>query len=560
MSDDSPSWTCESWTLFTDPNKAVAQERDRGNGHPPRVRVRVWSSNEGRWLKKSLGMTVRDGDGNIDPDLVAEMQRKGKRVAEDLLEGIGTDEPVVRGPQPAQDPAQLTLKEGFRLAFLPKKEGGKYRQGQYRSDAARARDDILRILSPARTWESLKRSDYERIWETVAEVRRGEREWRSDKLTGDDGRGRLRKPGWAWCEKMLSTLFAVGHWLEDEGHLKPQTIRVPNRWKRKLKAEWRKLTDESTRQDKPRYTPTEAGRMLKALPQADPRLRLALKLGVEDRLGQVLRTRRSHLDLSPVGAFELGRIDIVGRGNKRGEIQDLTPDQRAEIDRALGPNGYLRGLEAAYREGRRDDYPLFPQYAFRDGVPVAPMNAPDKPMDSRTLRTLYNELESDAGVEHRDGRGWYGLRRVAADLAPDYTNDAGVLNNLGHWADSRTRESYQEDFNPAVTGKAARVRRQMRNDLQVKSEEDVEETPAELLEKLVLAGDGEWFGDLFRELAANSPRRALDILKTARGSGFQMVSSEDILAQLTAEDLLPVVQADDPEVREEAVSFLASVG
>ena len=42
MSDDSRSWSCENWTLFTKPGKAVAEERDRGNGHPPRVRVRVW--------------------------------------------------------------------------------------------------------------------------------------------------------------------------------------------------------------------------------------------------------------------------------------------------------------------------------------------------------------------------------------------------------------------------------------------------------------------------------------------------------------------------------------
>lgn len=559
MSGDSRSWRCESWTLFTSPGKAVAEERDRGNGHPPRVRVRVWSTEEGKYLRKSLGMTVRDDDGDIDPDLVAEMQRKGKRVAEDLLEGIGDDEPVVRGPQPAQPASELTLKEGFRLAFLPKKEGGKYRDGRYRSDAARARDDILRILSPARTWTTLKRSDYERIWETIAEVRTGEREWRSDKLTGDDGRGKLRTPGWAWCEKMLSTLFAVGHWLEDEGHLRPETIRVPNRWKRTLKAEWRKLTDESTRPDKPRYTPAEAGRLLQALPQADPRLRLALKLGAEDRLGQVLRARRSHLDLSPVGEFGAGRIDIVGRGNKRGEMQDLDPDQRAEIDRALGPDGYLCGLEAAYREGRREDYPLFPANAFRDGIRTAPMNAPDKPMSPRTMRSLFNELEKDAGVEHREGRGWYGLRRLAADLAPDYTSHAGVLNNLGHWADSRTRESYQQAFNPAITGKAARVRRQMRNDLRVKAEEDLTATPAEQLEELIFASGPEVFGSLLQSLGTLDPAKALGVLKTARSGGLQTVDSDAVLSELTEADLMPLLKADDPDVRAEAASFLAMI-
>lgn len=560
MSDEPRSWSCESWTLFTDPYKAVAYERDRGNGHVPRVHVRVWSGSEERWLKKSLGMTVRNGTGDLDADRIAEMQVEGRRVARDLLDDDVTLPRVSTAARPDSDPSELTLKEGFRLAFRPKSLSGKYREGRYRRDAMRARDDLLRILSPARTWASLRRSDFERIWETVAEVRAGRKTWHSDKLTNDDGEPMVREPGWRWCVRMITDLVAVGHWLEEEKYLEPGMFDVPHQWKKSLKKDWKALTGESTRPAKHRYTKKEAGRILQALPNADPRIRLALTLGVEDRLGQVLRTRRSHLDLSPVGAFGLGRLDVVGRGNKRGEIQDLDPEQRDEIDEALGPNGYLHGLELAYQEGRRDDYPLFPQYAFRDGVPVAPMNAPDEPMSSRTLRTLYNELEKSAGVEHRKGRGWYGLRRLAADLAPDYTNHAGVLNNIGHWADSRTREDYQKAANPEVAAKAARVRRQLRSDLRVRAEEEVEETPTELLEQLIFGSEPEVFGSLFRSLATLDPAKALDVLKTVRGRGLQTVAPSEALDQLSQEDLLALLQTDDPEVRSEALEFLALLG
>ncbi|HWK88779.1 MAG TPA: hypothetical protein VNP72_02250 [Longimicrobium sp.] len=50
-----------------------------------------------------------------------------------------------------------------------------------------------------------------------------------------------------------------------------------------------------------------------------------------------------------------------------------------------------------------------------------------------TARRPARVLEADAGVEQQQGRSFYGLRRQATDLAPEFEQDARVLNRLtGH--------------------------------------------------------------------------------------------------------------------------------
>jgi hypothetical protein len=73
------------------------------------------------------------------------------------------------------------------------------------------------------------------------------------------------------------------------------------------------------------------------------------------------------------------------------------------------------------------------------------------------------DLEAIAGVEHKTGRAFYGLRRQATDLAPEFAADARVLNSISGHADSATRERiYQEKENERVRAKAAKARRSMR--------------------------------------------------------------------------------------------------
>jgi hypothetical protein len=64
---------------------------------------------------------------------------------------------------------------------------------------------------------------------------------------------------------------------------------------------------------------------------------------------------------------------------------------------------------------------------------------------------MFVAVEAIAGVEHVEGRAFYGLRRQATDLAPEFASDARVLNRLSGHLDSATRERvYQEKENQRV--------------------------------------------------------------------------------------------------------------
>jgi integrase len=79
---------------------------------------------------------------------------------------------------------------------------------------------------------------------------------------------------------------------------------------------------------------------------------------------------------------------------------------------------------------------------------------------------MFCEVERLAGVEHQPGRAFYGLRRQATDLAPEFAQDARVLNRLSGHAESSTRERvYQDQQNELVRARAAKARRKMRRHL-----------------------------------------------------------------------------------------------
>jgi hypothetical protein len=44
-----------------------------------------------------------------------------------------------------------------------------------------------------------------------------------------------------------------------------------------------------------------------------------------------------------------------------------------------------------------------------------------------------------------EGRGWYGLRTIAADLAESATTGDRVKDRLGGWQDSETRKPIYQD-------------------------------------------------------------------------------------------------------------------
>ena len=66
-------------------------------------------------------------------------------------------------------------------------------------------------------------------------------------------------------------------------------------------------------------------------------------------------------------------------------------------------------------------------------------------------------------MDHVEGRGWYGLRRIAADLAESATTDDRVKDRLGGWQDSETRKQiYQDRQTDELRAEAAKVRRELR--------------------------------------------------------------------------------------------------
>jgi hypothetical protein len=180
-----------------------------------------------------------------------------------------------------------------------------------------------------------------------------------------------------------------------------------------------------------------------------------------------------------VGAFGLGRVTVHGAGKKLGVTRDLTPEERAAIDRAL--SGYLRNLEDAHNAGIRADYPMFPAGRLRydiapsrlpkrksAGARVTPMRRAaatvrDTPIAKRTLVDLFHDLERTAKVKVIEGRGWYGIRRRAADVYEDYETDERVLNDqTGHRHSDTRREIYQERDREVIRAKSAQTRRRVR--------------------------------------------------------------------------------------------------
>ena len=76
---------------------------------------------------------------------------------------------------------------------------------------------------------------------------------------------------------------------------------------------------------------------------------------------------------------------------------------------------------------------------------------------------MFRELERIARVSEMRGRGWYGVRRIAADVAEDVEQDERVLNSITGHRDSTTRRLvYQDRQRPAVLNKAAATRNLVR--------------------------------------------------------------------------------------------------
>ena len=121
-----------------------------------------------------------------------------------------------------------------------------------------------------------------------------------------------------------------------------------------------------------------------------------------------------------------------------------------------------------WRASQVEDYYLFPGSQMRmldaSGRRWTRKVRPEgKPLSRDGARVAFRALEVIAKVQHVEGRGWYGLRRIAADLAESATTDDRVKDRLGGWQDSETRKQiYQDRQSDELRTEAAKVRRALR--------------------------------------------------------------------------------------------------
>ena len=400
---------------------------------PGGVLYLLWLDKRGKQQKRSLGHRDR-----------REGRRQALAAASAMMEanaavrGVVIDTPQQERPDPTRP---LTLAQGIERMFDPLK-GAYPKVTDHVRQAKRYAEAAVALLDRRLTWEDYTPGVMMYLVRTMAKQSR-------------DGRGAVA------AEKTCVVLYAIASWLRQEG-LIPATAAVPKpRWKVKLREEWRALTGHRVQVNRPRHNVEEVAAIFAALPKADPRLRLLIELAAELRAGQAVRAKRSDLDLDVVGGFGLGRFIVHGKGKKHGETVDLHPELRALVDEVLS-TGYLAEAEAAFQRADIPDYYLFPGGKLQRGsIPLSRVT--QKPLSDWTLRAMFKALEEIAGVEHVQGRAFYGLRRQATDLAPEFAQDARVLNKLTGHTDSATRERiYQDPQNERVRARAAEARRSMR--------------------------------------------------------------------------------------------------
>ena len=405
------------------PHKVWVYERAEKKGT---LYLRWWDQERGNWRKRSLGCALRDERGRILPHVQA-MARQAAR--EQYEQNTGT-----RAPEMVASATPLTL--GRTWALVTDRAHGLYpHDTPHRREVERALTFAARILGPDTPWAAIERTKLRqlvraRVDEFVARGKKGVRP----------------------AEIVMQRITAVAAWLRDEGHI-PVDAGLPARtWREDLAsyaahAHGGRLPEVAH----PRHTLDEMRRILEAAWTIDPRFGLLMALGAELRLGQVVRCRRSDLDLTH------GALTVAGRGRKRGTVVLLTAGQRRAVDRALG--GYLQALERTC-----PDYPLFPSGQMtggRSGQPVAhpERHANASPVHRRTIVAWFHLAEEQAEVPHIAGRGAYGLRRAAVDAVKELGISREGLQQHGGWSDTQVPDQIYADQSADYARREAMAKR-----------------------------------------------------------------------------------------------------
>jgi hypothetical protein len=374
---------------------------------------------------------VRDTGGNVVPALENEAREAAQ--ARERLAASGVADVSA---------ARMTLEALFRR-LLHAKDGKYATPTPWTRDVQRSGRVVVKALAAGTLAADIRHAHYRKLWRYLA---------------AENVRSKGAKYGPRAAELIVGALRSAIAWAHTEELLEAGVGLPAREWKRQMREEWVKITKQPIRPPaKPRYDREEQARLWAALPAADPRLRLAVELGAELRLGQITRSRRS--DVLPFGGHDIGAVVVHGSGKKLGTTVVLSDAERAVVTAAL-TDGYLADLEAEYRAKRIPDYFLIPARKLLKGR--AHVESADVAWERTGMRKAWWRLEEAAGVEHQHGRKWYGLRRLHADLAEDTETDERVLDQLGGWSDSATRRMYQQQGRTDVLEKATEVRGRIR--------------------------------------------------------------------------------------------------
>lgn len=380
----------------------------------------------GNWRWASLGESCRTSGGRL---ISAVCDRALSAARAKSLERAGGALPVA---------SVVTIGEAAELAFDA--ERGRWRRSSaHGREIARALAAAAAVWGTATPWASVTRADWRQLWRRRLAVLRA--------------RGHR---GYRGAELVVQRTATVAEWLVEEGHVL-RVVGPERRWRERLAEDFAADAGDEPRPARPRHTLEEMRRILEAAERGDPRFALLLSLGAELRLGQVVRARRSDLDL------DNNTFTIRGRAKKRGVVVVMTAGQRAAVARALA--GYLAPLEA-----QCFDYPLFPAGQMPGGRSGAAVAVPTRhgdapPVGRRWILAQFRASEELAGVPHIAGRAAYGLRRAAVDGAKTLGISREGLMAHGGWTDTQVPDRIYADAEAGYArDEAARVRAQIRGE------------------------------------------------------------------------------------------------
>lgn len=427
--------------------------------------LRWWDQkkNPPNWAKMSLRQKIEvDARGKITTECEAFAVAAAQQKSLDLAGGVTS--------AAVQAPAKFTI--GQTEAAITNKDTGKYpRRTQMVDELRRSLRLAVALWGADTPWESITDAHWtmllrRRLEGLVAEGHKGDRA----------------------TEITIGRLITAVRWLRKKKLIPRDAAYWSDDWKDDVEQHWMAVnkSDRPPEPFRPRHTHEEAIAILGAS-GFDPRFMLLMWLGMELRLGQVARARRTDLELPPVDfaapverdedgidLTDYGTFEVFGAGKKHGTVVDLTRGQRRILDWSLADGGYLGNIERRFKVGEVGNYRLFPSGYVVGRVGLlrekpTQLSLSDKVNFERAvtgswIRKNFRTAEKRAGVTHIPGRSAYGVRRVSRDVAEGMSQSA--IENFGSWtAGSKVaNEVYLEPTNKAGRREARGARARLRGE------------------------------------------------------------------------------------------------